>query len=99
MNIHKIKEMYDLARDVQLDMNTNVSIHHIQSREEAQDIAKAVHAMIGGVIKPNKVEDEDGTCRWFNIEVEYGYCYRFTVSVFYQLSEAEKEMYQPRVTV
>ena len=91
MNIYKVKQMYDTSKA--LDCEVKLFKHGIKSREEAQDIAKCVSESINLPFKEHKsrsVKDSG----WFFIEEN-----DFYFGAYYEYSQAEKEMYKPRVTV
>ena len=96
MNLQNIKQMFELAKSMDFGMNTTLSIHNIQSKEEAEQIAKEVRDMIGGSLEFHEEDDEKRSYQWFDIEAEITNLYRFTVSVFFKYSESEKEQHRSR---
>ena len=91
MNIYKVKQMYDISKEVECDIH--LFKHHVESREEAQDIIRCVSTAIGLSFVEKKSSDKK--TGWFAIRNN-----NFEFSVFFELSPEEKEAFKPReVTV
>ena len=87
MKIYKVKQMYDISKEVEFDVH--LFQHGVESREEAQDIIRCVSNAIGLSFVEKKSSDKK--TGWFGITNN-----NFAFSVFFELSQEEQDAFKPR---